>query len=125
MRVRRLERSAQRLLDRLRDQVGAGLLAAANTPGLAAVVDQHAASVRDILSIGVEAGAGVARSVLLAGYAQGVLDHVRERGEQLRVPSDAAGWVRADWLCVRLLAVCSLAGDRRPVSSADGMPSLA
>lgn len=118
-------RSAIRLLGRLRDQVGGGLVATVKQPGLAAVVDQHAAAVRDILSIGVDSGAQVARPVLLAGYAQGVLDHVRERGEQLRVPVDAAGWARADWLCVRLLAVCSLADDRRPVSSVDGMPSLA
>ncbi len=128
MRVRRLERSAHRLLDRLRDQVGRGLVAAANAPGLAAMVDQHAAAVRDILSIGVESGAGVPKPVLLAGYAQGVLDHVRERGEQLRVPTDASGWSRADWICMRLVAVCALAEDLaagRPVASSDGMPSPA
>lgn len=128
MRARRLERSARRLLDRLHDQVGAGLVAAATVPGLAAVIDQHAAAVRDILSAGVETGAAVAGSVLLAGYAQGVLDHVRERGGQLRVPTDAAGWVRADWFSMRLVAVCALARNLRPghpVGPADGLPSLA
>ncbi|GAB3461085.1 DUF6401 family natural product biosynthesis protein [Actinophytocola sediminis] len=127
MRVRRLERFAHRLLDRLHDQVGAGLVAAGHTPGLAAEVDQHTAAVRDILSIGVE-GTGVAGPVLLAGYAQGVLDHVRERGDQLRVPDDRDGWARADWISVRLVAVCALAKDLRtglPVPSVDGLPSLA
>lgn len=128
MRVRRLERSAHRLLDRLAEQVGGGLVAAANAPGLAAEVDQHAAAVRDILSFGVDSGPSVARQVLLAGYAQGVLDHVRERGEQLRVPADEQSWSRADWICVRLAAVCTLADDLRtgrPASSADGLPSPA
>ncbi|MCT2582583.1 DUF6401 family natural product biosynthesis protein [Actinophytocola gossypii] len=125
---RRLERSARRLLDRLHDQVGAGLVVAAAVPGLAAVVDQHAAAVRDILTTGVEAGAAVAGSVLLAGYAQGVLDHVREKGEQLRVPADAADWARADWFSMRLVAVCSLARNLRPghpVGTTDELPSLA
>ncbi|HEX2131231.1 MAG TPA: DUF6401 family natural product biosynthesis protein [Actinophytocola sp.] len=128
MAARRLERSARRLLDRLHDQVGAGLVAAAAVPGLAAVVDQHAAAVRDILTTGVEAGAAVAGTVLLAGYAQGVLDHVREKGGQLRVPADAAGWARADWFSMRLVAVCALARSLRPghpMGSADELPSLA
>lgn len=90
-------------------QLGAGLLAAATAPGLAAVVDQHAAAVRDILTVGVESGAAVAGIVLLAGYAQGVQDHVRERGLQLAVPADTAGWLEASWYHVRLLAVCALA----------------
>jgi Family of unknown function (DUF6401) len=110
MGVRRLERSARRALDRLNTQLGtAGLLAAATAPGLAAVVDQHAAAIRDILVVGVESGAAVAGIVLLAGYAQGVQDHVRERGLQLAVPADTAGWLEASWYHVRLLAVCALA----------------
>lgn len=108
MGVRRVERTARRALDRLNEQLGAaGLLAAAAAPGLAAVVDQHAAAVRDIL--GVESGTAVGGTVLLAGYAQGVQDHVRERGWQLAIPSDTAGWLRASWYHVRLLAVCALA----------------
>ena len=96
MGVRRLERSARRALDRLNEQVGtAGLLAAAAVPGLAAVVDQHAAAVRDILTVGVESGAAVAGVVLLAGYAQGVQDHLRERGEPLHVPKDLTDWLNA------------------------------
>ncbi len=128
MGVRRLERSARRVLDRLHEQVGAaGLVAAAAIPGLGAVVDQHAAAVRDILSGGVESGAAVAGTVLLAGYAQGVLDHLRDSGTAPRLPGDAAGWLRADWVSMRLLAVCSLARSLRPghpVGSTDALPSL-
>jgi Family of unknown function (DUF6401) len=119
VRIRRVERSAQRALDRLNQQLGAGLLAAAALPGLAAVVDQHAAAIRDILTVGVESGAAVAGVVLLAGYAQGVQDHLRERGQQLTIPTDAAGWQRASWFHVRLLAVCALTRSLwpdRPVS---------
>jgi hypothetical protein len=97
-------------LDRLNTQLGAaGLLAAASAPGLAAVVDQHAAAVRDILTLSVESGAAAAGVVLLAGYAQGVQDHLRDRGQQLAVPADTAGWQQASWYHVRLVAVCALA----------------
>jgi hypothetical protein len=117
--VRRLERSARRALDQLNEQLGAaGLVAAATAPALAAVVDQHAAAIRDILTLGVESGAAVAGVVLLAGYAQGVQDHVRERGWQLTIPSDQAGWLQASWYHVRLLAVCALAKNLRTGASA-------
>lgn len=116
-------------MDRLHEQVGsAGLVAAAAVPGLVAVIDQHAAAVRDILTVGVESGAAVAGVVLLAGYAQGVQDHLRERGEPLRVPSDLTSWLNADWFAVRLVAVCALAKDLRPghaVGAGEELPSLA
>ena len=90
------------------------------------MVDQHAAAVRDILTVGVESGAAVAGTVLLAGYAEGVLDHLRESGTSLRVPDDMSGWLRADWVSMRLLAVCSLARDSdRGIGSTDGLPSPA
>lgn len=115
MGVRRLERSARRLLARLHEQLGtAGMVAAAAVPGLAAMVDQHIAAVRDILMVGVESGASVAGEVLLASYARGVQDHVRERGLTLRIPADTAGWREASWYHVRLLAVCTLARNLRP-----------
>jgi uncharacterized protein DUF6401 len=115
MGVGRLERSARRLLDRLHEQLGtAGMVAAAAVPGLAAMVDQHTAAVRDILVIGVESGVSVAGEVLLAGYARGVQDHVRERGLTLPIPADTAGWREASWYHVRLLAVCALARNLRP-----------
>ncbi|GAB1509352.1 DUF6401 family natural product biosynthesis protein [Actinophytocola sp. KF-1] len=129
MGVRRLERSARRTLERLHEQLGtAGLVAAASVPGLAAVLDQHSAAVRDILTTGVEAGATVAGAVLLAGYAQGIQDHIRERGLTLRIPVDVTEWRTASWFHVRLLAVCSLARNvlpGHPVTRTDDLPSLA
>jgi hypothetical protein len=98
------------MLARLNEKLGtAGLAAAAAVPGLAAVVDQHSAAVRDILAFGVEESAAVAGVVLLAGYAQGLLDHARDTGNDLDPPADPAAWVQADWLTTRLLGVCALA----------------
>ncbi len=129
MGFRRLDRSARRALDRLNEQLGTtGLLAVASAPALAAVVDQHAAAVRDILTAGVESGAAVAGVVLLAGYAQGVQDHLRERGLALPIPKDTAGWLTASWFHVRLLAVCTLAKNlhlSHPFTRTEDLPSLA
>ncbi|MEV5298245.1 DUF6401 family natural product biosynthesis protein [Amycolatopsis methanolica] len=104
------ERTSRRTLNHLHSQLGAaGLVAAvATAPGLAAVVDQHAAAVRDILAAGVEGSAAVAGVVLLAGYARGLLDHAREAGWRLTVPQGPESGPM-DWLTVRLLAVCTLA----------------
>lgn len=111
------EFSARRALSQLHDQLGAaGLAAAAAIPGLGAVVDQHAAAVRDILEIGVEGSTTVAGVVLLAGYARGVLDKARESGWRPHAPKEFAEWARADWLTSRLLGVCALAN--RPAEPA-------
>jgi hypothetical protein len=94
------EHHAQRWLARLMDQVGAaGLAAAASVPALLAAIDQHAAGVRDILLLGGEGSATAATD-----------------GGRLRA---AVGdcWHRADWLTVRVLAVCALSRSddwRRP-----------
>ncbi|WP_345381577.1 DUF6401 family natural product biosynthesis protein [Pseudonocardia yuanmonensis] len=106
------ERSARRWLAQLHDQVGcAGLVAAAAVPGLAAVVDQHAAAVRDATTIGLESTAMIAGLALLAGYAHGVLTHARAHG--WRPPADdLTSWERADWTSLRLVAVCALAPTR-------------
>ena len=113
------EGSARRTLAQLQERVGApGLAAAATLPGLVAVIDQHAAAVRDILSFGVE-GTAVAGVVLLAGYAKGLLDQARELGWKAELP---ATWAHADWLTTRLLAVCDLA--RRADAPATPEPQL-
>jgi hypothetical protein len=105
-----LHAAARRTLARLDEQFGAaGLVAAAAMPGLAAAVDQHSAAVRDILAFGVEQSAAVAGAVLLAGYARGLIDEATEQGRRLTAPADAGGWAKADWLSLRLLAVCALA----------------
>jgi hypothetical protein len=104
---------AQRWLSGLMDQLGdAGLAAAAGVPALLAAVDQHAAGVRDILLLGVEGSAAAAGAVLLAGYAKGLLDQAGTDATRLRA---AVGerWHRADWLTLRVLAVCALSRDDR------------
>jgi hypothetical protein len=103
------EFSARRTLAQLHERIGApGLAAAAAVPGLVAVVDQHAAAVRDILAFGVE-GPAVVGAILLAGYAKGLLDQGREMGWRFGDPQSSTGWAGADWLTTRLLAVCELA----------------
>jgi hypothetical protein len=104
--ARWVEYSAHRTLDRLHEQLGGGLLVAATVPGLTAAIDQHSASVRDIVTYGVEGSAAVTGVVLLAGYASGLLDQAKELGWRFTMPAD---WAHADWFTARLLAVCALA----------------
>lgn len=81
----------------------AGLEAVARRPGLLAVVDQHAAAVRDSLFGDLRP----LTAVTLAGYAEGVRDAAVERG--WRPPPHPVDWSAADWVLTRLLAVCDLA----------------
>lgn len=116
--ARSATRSARSVLASLMTSVGsAGLAAAARDPGLLALVDQHAAAVRDSLC-GSTDPAGDARQeflvdrppvhpVALAGYAEGVRDAATEHGWQ--PPAGPVDWSEPDWVLVRLLAVCALA----------------
>ncbi|WIV61783.1 DUF6401 family natural product biosynthesis protein [Amycolatopsis nalaikhensis] len=109
------ESRAWEFLEALADQVGRPAV-----PGLTAEVDQHAAAVRDILVLGVEASATVAAAVLLAAYARGLLDQVREETGRPWAPvPGGTGWVQ-----LRLLAVCQLARAHRVGSLTDGQPDL-
>ncbi|GIF17586.1 hypothetical protein BJ973_009449 [Actinoplanes tereljensis] len=97
-------RSANACLAELHETVGVSGLAAADTnPGLMAVVDQHAAGVRDSLS----ADTRPLTAVLLAAYAEGVRDAAFTHG--WRPPVGPLDWADNDWVMQRLLAVCSLA----------------
>lgn len=98
---------ARRWLTALTDRLGReGLAVAASVPGLAASVDQHAAAVRDALGNDVD-GAGLTDRVLLAAYGRGLLDRFDLSVDQ--VARSAGGrWCDADWLALRLLAVCAL-----------------
>ncbi len=80
-------------------------LAASEHPGLCAQLDQHAAAVRDILAFGVGESTGISLTVLLAGYARGLLDQVTEFAGGLRAGAPSS-WPEADWLQLRLAAVC-------------------
>ena len=106
---------ARRWLTALASRFGTeGLRVAAAVPRLGAAVDQHAAAVRDLLQHGVDPATGhgtaLTRRVLLAGYARGLLDRSGTSVEEVR--GRAPVWVDADWLTLRLLAVCALDGSR-------------
>jgi hypothetical protein len=96
--------SARTELATLMASVGAaGLAAAAARPGLRSAVDQHAAAVRDSL-LADRRPMGV---IALAGYAEGVREAAMGHG--WRPPVEPIDWCGADWVLVRLLAVCALA----------------
>ncbi|HEX5540237.1 MAG TPA: DUF6401 family natural product biosynthesis protein [Micromonospora sp.] len=121
-------RSARSVLDTLMASIGsAGLAAAARQPALRAMVDQHAAAVRDRLGGNAAAAATSGELVLadflavgrrsftpvtLAGYAEGVCDAAIEHGWQ--ATTDPVDWSEPDWVLLRLLAVCVLARDLQP-----------
>ncbi len=86
----------------------AGLAAAAANPGLLAVVDQHAAAVRD--SLGGDRRALTVAA--LAGYAEGIRGAAVEHGWQS--PAAPVDWSQPDWPLTRLLAVCALARSLDP-----------
>ncbi|WP_345421999.1 DUF6401 family natural product biosynthesis protein [Pseudonocardia xishanensis] len=121
MRTAVAEWSARRLLRRLMDTVGRpGLRATAAEPGLAALVDQHAAAVRDIVRDGARPrGRGAvatlapartsADSVRLAAYAGALLDEQRRGGASIPMPQDGT-WRPTDWATLRLIAVCQISG---------------
>ncbi|MBF6171187.1 DUF6401 family natural product biosynthesis protein [Nocardia blacklockiae] len=103
-----LEVSARKTLNRLHKTHGVPALAAARElPAVSAALDQHAAAVRDILDLGVRDAANAPAGVLLAGYARGLLEHSGRPGP--RAPYDLIGWAQAEWLPLRLAAVCMLA----------------
>jgi uncharacterized protein DUF6401 len=97
-------RSAYACLDELHLTLGdSGLAAADANPGLMAVIDQHAAGIRDSLS----ADARPLTAVILAAYAEGVRDAAFTHG--WRASPDPIDWSANDWVLRRLLGVCALA----------------
>ncbi|WP_406043494.1 DUF6401 family natural product biosynthesis protein [Micromonospora sp. NBC_00898] len=101
--------SARSALIALTASVGTdGLAAAAASAGLLALVDQHAAAVRDSLD-GDRRPLTVAA---LAGYAEGVRAAATEHGWQ--PATEPTDWTAPDWLHTRLLAVCALARSLDP-----------
>lgn len=91
---RELLRLWRRLNDGVDTSTGVGV-------GLLALIDQHAAAVRDILALSVDR----VGPVELAAYARGVHDGATEFG--WRLADD--GLVAADWVRLRLVAACRLA----------------
>ena len=99
---------AQRWLVTFGNRLGTdGLLVAAAVPGLGAALDQHAAAVRDIVAQAARTDGTLTERTLLAGYARSLLDRFDVSVRQVR--RHATGrWTRADWLALRLLAVCAI-----------------
>lgn len=103
--TRSYEASARRFLEGIHRTHGEpALTAAAGLPGLSAELDQHAAAVRDILELGVDAPNRVPPTVLVAGYIRGLLD---ERTTPIAPPAE---WATAGWLHLRLAGACLQAG---------------
>ena len=99
---------AQRWLATLASRFGTeGLRVAAAPSRGTAAVDQHAAAVRDLLErAAVPQGGALTGRVLLAGYARGLLDRSDTSVDEVRGRTPL--WIDADWLTLRLLAVCAL-----------------
>ncbi|MGC5307210.1 DUF6401 family natural product biosynthesis protein [Micromonospora zamorensis] len=96
--------SARATLAALTVSIGTvGLTAAAARPGLLALVDQHAAAVRDSL----DGDRQPLTAAALAGYAEGVREAALEHG--WTPPGGPVDWSEPEWLLTRLLAVCALA----------------
>lgn len=96
------EPAARRELTALTDRLARiGAVPALLPPGRLAAVDQHAAAIRDILTL----GAGGLSQAQLASYARGVRDAARDAGWN-PPPTESAA---TDWVVLRLTAVCLLA----------------
>jgi hypothetical protein len=99
------EVTARLFLDQVMARVGVdGLVASLRSPGLLAVVDQHAAAVRESLA----AAGRFVDPPSLAGYARSVLAVAERHGRELPDGADL-DWSKAEWFVLRLVAVCSLA----------------
>ncbi|GAA2877040.1 hypothetical protein Acy02nite_06820 [Actinoplanes cyaneus] len=102
--------SADTYLDEMMARVGVdGLTAALAAPGLLALVDQHAAAVREAL---LGAGRGIDAEGL-AAYARSIVAGSVRMRRPLPAPGCAPttveGWANAGWPLLRLVAVCLIA----------------
>jgi hypothetical protein len=103
---------ATALLDEMMERVGVdGLTAAFASPGLLAVVDQHAAAVRDALADASRS----ADAAGLAAYAKSIVAASARMGRRLpaagEAPVSCAAWMGAEWHLLRLVAVCLIADE--------------
>jgi hypothetical protein len=110
---------ATAVLDEMMARVGVdGLIAAYTDPALLALIDQHAAAVRDALADS-DRSAGSDRSADsdgLASYARSIVFATRRMGRAIPAPGEAprgpAAWLTADWHLLRLVAVCAVADEK-------------
>ncbi|RKN39357.1 DUF6401 family natural product biosynthesis protein [Micromonospora endolithica] len=111
VRARTVVQSARSTLTALADSVAEGVAAATTRPGLLALVDQHAAAIRESL----DGDRRPLSAAALAGYAEGVRTAALQHDWQ--PPTGPVDWSAPDWTLTRLLAVCALArtlGGPRP-----------
>lgn len=116
------ESAARREVAGLSERLGLVFLPGTGTwtPNVVATIDQHAAAVRDILTL---SGGKMSLSEL-ACYARGVQDVARDAGWHPAPFTDDAGWT-SDWVNLRLAAVCLLAAAGTvAVAMAGGDPSI-
>jgi len=104
---------ATAVLDETMARVGVdGLIAAYTDPAVLALIDQHAAAVRDALA----ASGRSADADGLASYARSITFAARRAGRAVPAPGAAprtpAAWLTADWHLLRLVAVCAIADEK-------------
>jgi Family of unknown function (DUF6401) len=104
---------ATAVLDETMARVGVdGLIAAYTDPAVLALIDQHAAAVRDALA----ASGRPADADGLASYARSITFAARRSGRPVpaagAAPRTPAAWLTADWHLLRLVAVCALADEK-------------
>ncbi|GAA0477074.1 hypothetical protein Ade02nite_95550 [Paractinoplanes deccanensis] len=97
-------------LDEMMARVGVdGIVAALADPGVLALIDQHAAGVRDALADADRAPDADG----LAAYARSIVAGARRMGRTLpsagAAPAATADWLAAEWHVLRLVAVCRIA----------------
>ncbi|MEU8818526.1 DUF6401 family natural product biosynthesis protein [Actinoplanes sp. NPDC048796] len=97
-------------LDEMMARVGVdGIVAALADPGVLALIDQHAAGVRDALADAEQAPDADG----LASYARSIAAGARRMGRTLptpgTAPSHSSEWLAAEWHVLRLVAVCRIA----------------
>jgi hypothetical protein len=101
---------ATAVLDEMMARVGIdGLVAALADPAVLALVDQHAAAVRDALADSDRP----ADEDGLAAYARSIAAAARRMSRSLPAPGEApvdtTGWLDAEWHLLRLVGVCAIA----------------
>src|SRR4051812_9563488 len=97
-------------LDEMMARVGVdGIVAALADPAVLALIDQHAAGVRDALANAEQE----LDADGLASYARSITAGARRMGRSLPAPGTApahtAEWLAAEWHVLRLVAVCRIA----------------
>ncbi|MEV1288939.1 DUF6401 family natural product biosynthesis protein [Micromonospora sp. NPDC049679] len=117
---------AARVLDDVMARVGVdGLTTALIHPVLMALVDQHAAEVRESLRCADRP----VDHVGLAAYARSIMAAAERMGRHLPEPGEAdlscLDWLRAPWPLLRLVGICALVDDTTLGAAPTGLGATA